>query len=120
ARREQVYTALFTYENGNLTRLTEDCALSFEEVAALLKEKESFSPVYLCGDGATVIAPFLEKCGVSFKLPPRALLAQNAASTALCALKQYESAAYTSATAFTPTYLRKPQAERTRLENENK
>ncbi|MBO7151144.1 MAG: tRNA (adenosine(37)-N6)-threonylcarbamoyltransferase complex dimerization subunit type 1 TsaB, partial [Clostridia bacterium] len=88
ARREQVYTALFACENGNLTRLSEDSALSFEEVAALLKEKGSFSPVYLCGDGATVISPFLEKCGVSFKLPPRALLAQNAASTALCALKQ--------------------------------
>lgn len=120
ARREQVYTALFTFENGSLTRLTEDKAISFEELGNLLNEKSNGKPVYLCGDGADVIAPYFESKELNFKLPPRALIAQNAASTALCALKQYENGNFTSATEFSPTYLRLPQAERTRLENANK
>ena len=120
ARREQVYTALFTSESGNFTRLTEDCAMSFDELYNLLREKVNESPVYLCGDGADVIAPYFESKELNFKLPPRALISQNAASTALCALKLYESGNFSSAAEFSPTYLRLPQAERTRLENANK
>ena len=120
ARREQVYTALFMCKDGVLSRLTEDCALSFDEVLALLKEKAHGAPLYLCGDGATVLSPYLKEKDFPFLLPPHALLAQNAASTALCALKQYQEGKAGSATDFTPTYLRKPQAERTRLENESK
>ena len=120
ARRDQVYTALFRYENGSLTRLTKDSAMSFEELSDLLMQKYNGEPFYLCGDGAGVISPFFTQKGLPFLLPPRALIAQNAASTALCALQQYESGKFTSATEFAPTYLRLPQAERTRLEIANK
>lgn len=50
ARRQQVYTALFrTDGNGNVQRLTEDCALEPEKLNALLADYSE--TVYLLGDG---------------------------------------------------------------------
>ena len=87
ARRSQVYTALFRGENGVLTRLTPDAALSIEELEELLAEKSE--PFYLSGDGAELTRSSLRRLT---PLPTPALLqSQNAVSVARCARRASES-----------------------------
>ena len=52
ARRSQVYTALFSVEAGTMTRLTEDAALSLEELGTRLQAQTG--PKFLVGDGAAL------------------------------------------------------------------
>ena len=114
ARREQVYTALFRYENGILTRLTEDAALSLTDLADQLKAYQD-TPIYLCGDGYDVAGPRLKEAGIKLTDIPASLRPQNAASTALCVLDQGDDVELITADALEPLYLRLPQAERERL-----
>lgn len=118
ARRGQVYTALFRLKNGAITRLTEDMALSLEDLAERLKEYAD-TPIYLVGDGYGVARSFLPEKGLPLADTPRLLRMQSAASTALVALGSYQRGETTDDLSFVPTYLRMPQAERTRLAKES-
>ena len=111
ARREQVYTALFRGENGVLTRLTPDTALSVEDLEALLEERGE--PFYLSGDGAELTRAALRRL---VSLPTPALLrAQNAVSVARVAYRAAKKGAVGTDADLKPLYLRIPQAERERL-----
>lgn len=110
ARRGQVYTALF--EDGEtLKRLTDDMAISIEELSQLLCDFEG--EVRFCGDGYFLVSHLSDK-----KTEERLTL-QSAVSVALVAEKLYNAApdksVFTHAS-LNPTYLRKPQAEREREE----
>lgn len=112
ARRGQVYNALFRVENGALTRLCPDRALSAEELEAeLLTYSE---PVTLCGDGAEPVKNSFTKCDVA--LPPLTLIEQNAVSVALCAARMAKEGRTCTDKELKPVYLRMPQAERERLQ----
>lgn len=112
ARRGQVYNALFRVENGALTRLCPDRALSVEELEAeLLTYSE---PVTLCGDGAEPVKNSFTKCDVA--LPPLTLIEQNAVSVALCAARMAKEGKTCTDKELKPVYLRMPQAERERLQ----
>lgn len=112
ARRGQVYNALFRAENGALTRLCPDRALSAEELEAeLLTYSE---PVTLCGDGAEPVKNSFTKCDVA--LPPLTLMEQNAVSVALCAARMAKEGKTCTDKELKPVYLRMPQAERERLQ----
>lgn len=112
ARRGQVYNALFRLENGALTRLCPDRALSVEELEAeLLTYSE---PVTLCGDGAEPVKNSFTKCDVA--LPPLTLIEQNAVSVALCAARMAKEGRTCTDKELKPVYLRMPQAERERLQ----
>lgn len=112
ARRGQVYNALFRVENGALTRLCPDRALSVEELEAeLLTYSE---PVTLCGDGAEPVKNSFTKCDVA--LPPLTLMEQNAVSVALCAARMAKKGRTCTDKELKPVYLRMPQAERERLQ----
>ena len=122
ARRGEVYTALFTKDqaSGNLVRLAEDSALSFDELALLLQENDLLkkgAPLFLAGDGMNVAAKALTAKGIPFQLAPSLLANQHAASVARCALQDIRNAAPSICTDRTiaPLYLRVPQAERERL-----
>ena len=117
ARREQVYSALFSFDGQALTRLCEDEAISLQDLA---KKLEAFSgqPIYFVGDGHAVATAYMEKAGVCFANTPPALIWQNAASTAEVAEQLYAKGEYTTAKALSPFYLRLPQAERERLAGE--
>lgn len=52
ARRNQVYTAVFRCENGTVTQIEDDAALSVEEVCDKIRNYAETDPVYLAGDGA--------------------------------------------------------------------
>ena len=108
ARRDQVYNALFRAQDGAITRLCEDRAISVSDLGAQLREYSD--PVYVCGDGASLMR------NVPSRYVPDFLLWQNGYSVAQCALKLYNEGVRTTDIELAPTYLRLPQAERERLE----
>ena len=117
ARRGQFYNALFVSDGKTLTRLSDDRAISAEELEKEL-EKYSDTSVYLCGDGYEIARKMLKNENIEDT--PDALLKQNAYSVAVVALKEYEKGNATDDSTLSPTYLRVPQAERERLEREQK
>ncbi len=112
ARRGQVYNALFRAENGALTRLCPDRALSVKELEAELLTCSE--PVTLCGDGAELVKNSFTKCSAA--LPPLTLMEQNAVSVALCAARMAKAGKTCTDEELKPVYLRMPQAERERLQ----
>lgn len=114
ARRSQVYNALFRIKDGEPERLTPDRALSISELEAELLTYDA--PVYLCGDGYDVT-----KTGFRTLVPnetPIRLRMQSGYSTAVEALRLYESGVRTTDRELVPVYLRPCQAERERMEKE--
>lgn len=107
ARRKQVYNALFRAENGILTRLCEDRALSLEELSKELSEFDE--KIIFVGDGAELAYEFTDK---KFILAPAELRFQRGFGVCLAA----ENAPATDAAALMPVYLRLSQAERERSE----
>ena len=106
ARCKQVYNALFRSENGFLTRLCDDRAISaadLSEELANLDEK-----VILAGDGAELMHEFTEG---KYMLAPPALRFQRGSGVCFAA----QNAAEIKPEALMPTYLRLPQAERERM-----
>ncbi len=109
ARRDQVYTALFSSKNGVLTRLMPDSAISLSELEARLSAYEA--PVSLVGDGYDMTATALSHSILPVSLPRRR---QSAVSVATVAKRMYENGESVSDTALSPVYLRLSQAERER------
>ncbi|MCL2019763.1 MAG: tRNA (adenosine(37)-N6)-threonylcarbamoyltransferase complex dimerization subunit type 1 TsaB [Oscillospiraceae bacterium] len=109
ARREQFYSALFDISDGNVTRLTEDAALSRFEIESML-EKYKTRKTILVGDGAEL---FYNNTGIKDFLTtaPQQHIHQNAVS--VCLAGQEENPV--SAKTLMPFYLRLAQAERERL-----
>ena len=112
ARRQQVYNALFTAENGTLTRLTPDRAIALSDLAEELKADPR--PKTILGDGGRMCFDFLTEAGLPCRLAPPHLLMQNAMSVALEAEALAKAGALVSAQELAPVYLRPPQAERLR------
>ncbi len=115
ARRGQVYTALFTCRDGELCRLTNDAAISLNELTSRLLLDFAGQPVYLAGDGYKVAYPVLEKAGVNVQKTPSLLRQQSAASVAVIAYHAALRGETVSDANLVPVYLRLPQAERDRL-----
>lgn len=106
ARRKQVYNALFKSENGVITRLCEDRAISAEDLSKELSALDGKK--ILAGDGAELINSFTE---CKYSLAPPALRYQCGSGVCFAARNAPEIAP----AALMPTYLRLPQAERERL-----
>lgn len=116
ARRAQVYTALFTSDGKNLTRLSPDAAIPLSELFEALKEYAD-KEIYLVGDGYEVAYKALSDMGLSaLANTPMLLRNQNAASVAKVAKRKLDLGDTLSDDKLSPTYLRIPQAERERLE----
>ena len=62
ARRQQVYHALFRCENGQLTRLCDDCAISLEALSDSLRGLSQ--PKLVVGDGAQLCYDHLTAAGI--------------------------------------------------------
>ena len=118
ARRNQTYTAIFRAEDGKLTRMLDDCAISVEELGEKIKNFEK--PIFLVGDGAVLCYNTL-KDGVSgLVLPPEHRRHQRAAGVALLARDRMDAGLPGDGAGLTPNYLRLSQAERERLAKETK
>lgn len=110
ARRSQVYTALFTLADGKFSRLTEDAAISLEELGKMLKNTEKTK--FLVGDGASLCYNELRETVRDLLLLPEHLRMQRASGVALLAWEQAQSGNYPSGRELCPNYLRLSQAER--------
>ncbi len=118
ARRNQVYTATFRADAGKLSRLTEDRAISLSELGEELKNLSD--PIFLVGDGSILCYNTLQEQVNGLILPPEHRMHQRAAGVALAAEEKHLRGEPCDGAALTPNYLRLSQAERERLEKEQK
>ena len=127
ARRSQFYNALFKAgRNGKLKRLSEDSLPTAKELYSELSEKYANKKILLVGDGALLcrklfnaIAEEHGDCAFTYKVCDYAHMYQDAYSVCAIAM-QHIKESVSSAKDLSPTYLRASQAERERLEKENK
>lgn len=116
ARRDQVYNGIFRVEDGLVSRLREDRAISLEELAADLSTLRE--PILLVGDGGALSYDFLKDRIPALRLAPEHLRQQRASGTALAAWQAAQRGEACSAALPLPNYLRLSQAERERLAKE--
>ena len=116
ARRSQVYNAIFEAKNGQLTRICPDRAISLAELGAELNALSG--PIYLVGDGAALCHRTLSD--VALILPPEWKQHQRAVGVGLAAMAAMNRGESGNGAALVPNYLRLSQAERERLEREQK
>lgn len=116
ARRAQVYNAIFEAKNGQLTRISDDRAISLAELGEELNAITG--PIYLVGDGAALCHRTLTD--LQLILPPEWKQHQRAVGVGLAAFSAIERGESGDAAALAPNYLRLSQAERERLEKEKK
>ncbi|MCL2037083.1 MAG: tRNA (adenosine(37)-N6)-threonylcarbamoyltransferase complex dimerization subunit type 1 TsaB [Oscillospiraceae bacterium] len=107
ARRNEVYNALFDISGDSVTRLTQDRAISLDDLGSELEvfEKE----VVFVGDGAGLAVDYFEGAG---SCAPEIIRFQNAVNVCLAAKN------FVSAKELMPIYIRKPQAERERIKRQ--
>ena len=117
ARRSQVYNALFYVNNGVLERRSEDRAISLADLGAELAALNA--PIFLVGDGADLTHKTL-KDQVNVILLPEHRKHQRAVGVGIIAARMAEAGQAPSGGALTPNYLRLSQAEREKLERQNK
>ncbi len=114
ARRNQVYNALFTFENGTPHRLCKDRAISLPELS---EELTAFARhIYFVGDGAQLCYDYFKRTMSDISIAPESIRMQNA--WGVC--RSAEFAEKLPASQLIPVYLRLSQAERERLERLNK
>jgi len=113
ARRQQVYSAAFRYENGDMpVRILEDNALPLTEFIKALPENEE---LYFTGDGVAVHENSIrEMVGSRARFAP--MHARILRASAACTIAEKNSEEAMDASLLTPIYLRLPQAERERNE----
>lgn len=114
ARREQVYTGLYEFEDEKMHVLLPQCAIGIDELIAHVNEKGR--KVTFLGDGVQVYQSYLEKaCTVPYAFAPAHLNKQRAAAVAVLAMQYYEAGKIQTAEEYRPEYLRLSQAERERM-----
>ena len=120
ARCNQVYTATFDCLNGEMKRLTEDEAITIDELTVRLKTQEK--QLVLIGDGANVCYKKMKDVLENISIASQTIRYQSASSVALIAeeliLKDENNAI--DSNELVPKYLRLSQAERElKKKNEN-
>ena len=118
ARRSQVYNALFLAENGKLTRLTEDRAVSLQDLGEELRNTEK--KIFLVGDGAKLCYNTLREQLPGLILLPEQLRMQRASGVALSAWAMAQEGLQPTGGELAVNYLRLSQAEREKQEREHR
>ena len=118
ARRSQVYNALFYVNQNQLSRTTPDRAISLEDLGTELKNVKK--PIFLVGDGSILCYHTLKDTLPNLVLPAEHRMHQRAVGVGLAALQSIAAGESGDGNALAPNYLRLSQAERERLERENK
>ena len=118
ARRNQVYNALFLGRDGAPERLTPDRAISLAELGAEVKKFENKK--ILVGDGAQLCYNTWAEEGIAAELAPPHLRMQSAWGVARAGLELARRGGLVKGAALVPVYHRLSQAERERLEKEQK
>ncbi|MCR5143757.1 MAG: tRNA (adenosine(37)-N6)-threonylcarbamoyltransferase complex dimerization subunit type 1 TsaB [Lachnospiraceae bacterium] len=126
ARRNQVFTGLYRFENDDLDIVMDQCPLDINElldkINQLLGDGESaetdlgqIKEVVFLGDGVNVQRQTIEdNCKVKYSFAPAHLAYQSASSLCVRAVTYYNEGKAINSDDFRPEYLRVSQAERER------
>ncbi|NLO81649.1 MAG: tRNA (adenosine(37)-N6)-threonylcarbamoyltransferase complex dimerization subunit type 1 TsaB [Clostridiales bacterium] len=110
ARRQQVYTSVYKFCDGRLTRLEEYMAAPLKELIGLLSKWDE--PVNFCGDGILAYRQLIEQeMGSRARFAPPVHALQRASSIAWLALERALEGQIQRYWELKPFYLRKSQAE---------
>lgn len=113
ARRNQVYTAYYEWQEGGLVRLSDYLGISIDELLETLKTYPK--KVIFLGDGVQVFKEKIEEIlGQQAQFAPSFLMMQRAATLGHLACIAFEKGEVEDPDYFVPLYLRKSQAERER------
>ena len=119
ARRKQVYTGIYRFEDHRLVTVEDQMAVPMEELITKLNAYQQ--PVTFLGDGVPVFKDMIaEKLTVSYTFAPAHVNKQRAAAVAALGLVYYKEGKIQTAMEHIPDYLRVSQAERERAEREKK
>ncbi len=121
ARRGQVYTGIYEFQQGRLAVIEDQMAVSIEELGEKLKSYGR--PVVFLGDGVPVhrqalLERIMAGCDIAFA--PANMNRQRASSVGSLALRYYREGRMETAAEHKPEYLRVSQAERERAEQNQK
>lgn len=119
ARRNQVYTGIYTFDGGEFQVLAPQMAIAVEEIAGRLNELGR--EVIFLGDGVPVYCEILRTLlQVPYQFAPAHLNRQRASSVAALAMEYVRAGKTETAAEHKPEYLRVSQAERERAAKEAK
>lgn len=117
ARRNQVYTGIYQYENHQLVTVEDQMAVSIGELLEKLNHYEK--KVIFLGDGVPVFRTVIEESlQVPYSFAPAHMNKQRAGAVAALGLQYYLEGKLQTAVEHAPDYLRVSQAERERAERE--
>ena len=117
ARRNQVYTGIYHFEDHKLVTLEDQMAVSITDLLEKLNERGE--PVTFLGDGVPVFEKTIgEILKVPYSFAPAHVNKQRAASVAALGEIYYREGKLQSAAEHNPEYLRVSQAERERAERQ--
>lgn len=123
ARRNQVYTGVYGFDNDCLVTYMQQSALDIDELLSCISEilekaNQNLSVVFL-GDGVAVYKAHIDEIA-TFKhsYAPAHMNGQSAAALGVCACQMYQNGIIEKAEEHKPEYLRMSQAERERAERE--
>ncbi len=117
ARRGQVYTGIFEFDENELVVLEDQTAVSIEELGAKLAVYDR--EIVFLGDGVPVFRKSLEEdimAGKKISFAPAHLNRQRAAAVGALGIRYYKEGRLETAGEHQPDYLRVSQAERERKE----
>ena len=112
ARRQQVYNAVFSAENGELTRFSPDRPIGLAALGEELRNVEKRK--IIVGDGAALCYNYFLEHGIACVMAPPHLVMQSAVFVALAAERELSAGRGVSAQELSPVYLRPAQADRLR------
>lgn len=119
ARRAQVYTGIYRFEDHKLIPLENQMAISVKELAEKLNTVGQ--EVIFLGDGVSVYRQLLDELlTVPHTYAPAHVNKQRSAAVGALGALYYKEGKFVNAAAHQPEYLRKSQAEREREEAEKK
>lgn len=111
AKRNQVYTGLYEYVDGEFHVVKEQMAVSIEDVIQQINEKKK--KVIFLGDGVPVYKDVIcDRMMVPYLISPVHMSRQRAGAIGALACKYYEKGCMVNARDHKPEYLRLSQAER--------
>lgn len=111
AKRNQVYTGLYEYVDGEFQVKKEECAIALEEILSEINTLDK--KVIFLGDGVPVYENQIkEQITVPYVVSPAHLSRQRAGAIGALACKYYEEGKVVAARDHKPEYLRLSQAER--------
>jgi len=115
ARREQVYTGIYEFEDGEYKVLEPQMAVSVKEL--IDKLNAIGREVIFLGDGVPVYKELIDSLAkVPVSYAPAHMSRQRAGAVGVLGIKLYKEGKYETAAEHKPEYLRLSQAERERLE----